>query len=148
MTIHDLSVVYDIGTSVFTRDKHVFLYRTWDTYEVTDLFSSDPELCFVAEHENAVIGFVLGTSISKPRSAWTYGYLVWTAVKAEYQRHKIGQQLYKEMERRARTLGARMMIIDTEGTNLRAVRFFESLGFKKGSAHVWMTKRIRARRRP
>src|SRR5438034_2646867 len=143
MTIDDMPIVYSIGNSVFTKDSYVFLYRTWETYEVTELFSSDPELCIVAEHEGVVIGFALGFIMSKPRSPWTYGYLVWTGIKEEFQRYKIGKRLYLEFEKRARQLGARMMIIDTEGTNVPALKFFKAMGFSKGSEHVWMTKVLR-----
>jgi ribosomal protein S18 acetylase RimI-like enzyme len=142
MTIDDIPTVFAIGNSVFTKDKYVFLYRTWETYEVTGLFSTDPELCLVAEVEGEVVGFALGSIIEKPKSSWTYGYLIWTGVVPRFQRYKIGRRLYLEMEKRVMKLGARMMIIDTEGTNITAVRFFESLGFSKGSQHLWMTKRL------
>jgi ribosomal protein S18 acetylase RimI-like enzyme len=140
MTIYDIADAFTIGDSVFTKDEHVFLYRTWDTYEVTELFSSSPELCIVAEMGGKVIGFTLGFMISKHGSPWTYGYLVWTGVRREFQRYKVGKRLYMEFERRAIRLGARMMIIDTEGTNLQALKFFKAMGFSRGSEHVWMTK--------
>ncbi len=147
MAIYDLPAVYSLGESVFTKDKHVFLYRTWETYEVTGLFSTDPELCIVAESERAVVGFALGSIIEKPRSPWTYGYLVWTGIAKDYQRYGVGGQLYRDLERRVKRLGARMMIIDTEGTNLPAIRFFEKMGFARGSQHLWMTKVLSKRAR-
>jgi ribosomal protein S18 acetylase RimI-like enzyme len=140
MNIYDLASVYSIGLSVFTKDAYVFLYRTWDTYEVTELFSSSPELCMVAEYDGHVVGFALGFLIAKPKSPWTYGYLVWTGVQKEYQRYNIGRALYRDFERRAKREGARMMIIDTEGTNIQALKFFRAMGFSRGSEHIWMTK--------
>lgn len=144
MTIDDIPTVFAIGNSVFRPTRDVFLYRTWDTYEVTGLFTSDPESCVVAQHENRVVGFALGSTIAKPRSPWIYGYLVWTAVLKEYQGSSIGRKLYAELERRLKRYGARIMIIDTEGSNAGAIRFFSSLGFTKGSQHLWMTKPLRA----
>ena len=140
MVIDDIAPVYYLGAKVFTKDKYLFLYRTWETYEVTGLFYSDQELCIVAEHLGKVVGFAMGAVITKPKSPWTYGYLVWTGVLAEYQGKGVAKRLYLEIERRVKALGARMMIIDTEGTNQKAVRFFEKMGFLKGSAHLWMTK--------
>jgi len=43
--------------------------------EVLELFGSDSEFCRVAEYEGKVVGFVMGTTISKRRSSWRYGYL-------------------------------------------------------------------------
>jgi ribosomal protein S18 acetylase RimI-like enzyme len=143
MIIDDLPSVYYLGVKVFTKDQYLFLYRTWETYEVTGLFYSDQELCIVAEHLGKVIGFAMGSIIVKPRSSWTYGYLVWTGILPDYQGKRVAKRLYYEIERRVKALGARMMIIDTEGTNHRAVRFFEKMGFLKGSTHLWMTKFLR-----
>lgn len=143
MIIDDIPAVYYLGVKVFTKDRYLFLYRTWETYEVTGLFYSDQELCVVAEQLGKVIGFAMGSIITKPKSPWTYGYLVWTGVLPDYQGRHVAKRLYYEIERRVKALGARMMIIDTEGTNHRAVRFFEKMGFIKGSAHLWMTKFLR-----
>lgn len=142
MSIKDISVVFDIGNSVFTKKDYVFLYRTWESYEVTGLFSTDPELCIVADFKGDVIGFALGSIIEKPKSAWTYGYLIWIGIKNEYQGYNVGKKLYQDMEKRTKKLGARMMIIDTEGTNLGAIDFFSKMGFKLGSKHIWMTKNL------
>jgi hypothetical protein len=43
MEIDDLSAVYHLGEKLFTSDEFPILYRTWDPYEVTDYFSTDPE---------------------------------------------------------------------------------------------------------
>lgn len=147
MKIDDIPAVYYLGVKVFTKEKYLFLYRTWETYEVTGLFYSDQELCVIAEHLEAVVGFAMGSIITKPKSPWTYGYLVWTGVLPEYQGKRVARRLYYEIERRVKALGARMMIIDTEGTNHRAVRFFEKMGFSKGSTHLWMTKLLRTSRK-
>jgi len=142
MTIYDIPKVFSIGNDVFTQKDYVFLYRTWEAYEVTGLFSTDAELCVVAETEKEVIGFALGSLIAKPKSAWKYGYLVWIGIDKNYQRDNIGKKLYQEIEKRTKKMGARMMIIDTEGTNLAAIKFFGKMGFKKGSSHLWMTKNL------
>ncbi len=77
MTIDDLATVFHIGELLFTSEYSSSMYRTWDEYEITTLFNSDSELCIVAELDGKVIGFALGTTVEKQKSAWKYGYLVW-----------------------------------------------------------------------
>lgn len=143
MGIKDIPQVFEIGNQVFTKKDYVFLYRTWEPYEVTGLYTTDPELCIVAEYKNKVIGFALGSIIEKPKSSWTYGYLIWIGINKRYQKYKVGKKLYQEMERRTKKLGARMMIIDTEGSNIGAINFFKKMNFKMGSEHIWMIKNLR-----
>lgn len=40
---------FHLGESVFRSDTFPQLYRTWDSFEITDTLSSDPELCLIAE---------------------------------------------------------------------------------------------------
>ena len=76
MEIDDIPSLYHLGERVFTSEDLPILYRTWDPYEVTEYFSSDPEYCFIAETEGKVVGFLLGTTIEKEGTAWKrYGYL-------------------------------------------------------------------------
>ena len=77
MTIDDFPEVFHIGGEVFTVDYSQSLYRTWDEYEITTLFNSDTELCLVAEAGGRILGFALGTTVTKRNSHWYYGYLVW-----------------------------------------------------------------------
>ena len=49
MEIDDIPSVYHLGERVFTSEDLPILYRTWDPYEVTEYFSSDPDYCFIAE---------------------------------------------------------------------------------------------------
>ncbi|MFO8112255.1 MAG: N-acetyltransferase, partial [Desulfosalsimonadaceae bacterium] len=70
MTIDDLADVFHMGEKLFLAENAPNTYRAWDEYEVTDLFYSDTEFCLVAEYEDRVVGFALGTTISKSRSAW------------------------------------------------------------------------------
>ena len=86
MELDDLAPVYHLGEKLFTAREVPNLYRTWDEYELVELFNSDSEFCLVAEYEEEIIGFALGTTIEKERSAWKYGYLVWLGITAEYQR--------------------------------------------------------------
>lgn len=44
MDIDDIGPVYHLGDELFTSEEFPILYRTWDAYEVTDHFTSDPRL--------------------------------------------------------------------------------------------------------
>ena len=144
MEIDDVSSVFHLGEKLFTSDEFPILYRTWDPYEVTDYFSSDPDYCLVAEVEGKVAGFVLANTIEKEGTAWKkYGYLSWIGVDEAFQRFDLGLRLYRKLEDRLREEGVRMVIADTDAGNRGAIRFFEKLGFTERSQHIWLAKTLR-----
>src|SRR5512136_2802557 len=139
MTIDDFPEVFHIGEEVFTAEFSPSLYRTWDEYEITTLFNSDNELCLVAEAGEEILGFALGTTVSKHNSPWKYGYLVWLGVRKSTQKGRVGSRLFKEIKRRMQEQGVRMIIIDTSADNEPAIRFFQKQGFGNIQQHVYMT---------
>lgn len=139
MIIDDLPEVFHIGEELFTAEYSRSLYRTWDEYEITTLFNSDNELCIVAEYEERILGFALGTTVKKHNSPWKYGYLVWLGVRRELQKLHVGERLFKELRRRFKEQGVRMIIIDTSADNEPAIRFFKKHGFDNVQEHVYMT---------
>jgi len=148
MTIDDLSEVFHIGEEIFTSEYSPILYRTWDEYEITTLFNSDSELCLVAEADEEILGFALGTTVEKQHSAWKYGYLVWLGVRRGLQKGGTGEKLFRELKRRMVEQGVRMMIIDTDADNEAGIRFFKKQGFGNIQQHVYMTLNLsRPRRR-
>src|SRR4030066_897195 len=146
MEIDDISAVYHLGEQLFTSEEYPILYRTWDQFEGTDYFTSDPDYCLVAELEPAgkIVGFAIGTTIEKEGTAWKkYGYLSWIGVAEDFQRTNLGIRLYKRLEQRLRKDGVRMIIADTDAENEPAIAFFKALGFSHSSQHVWLAKTIR-----
>ncbi|MFW6103333.1 MAG: N-acetyltransferase family protein [Chloroflexota bacterium] len=144
LEIDDLSAVYRLGEELFTSEEYPILYRTWDPYEVTGLFTSDPEYCFVAETEDRVVGFALATTFEKEGTAWKrYGYVNWIGVSSEVQGLHVGSRLYRRLEEAFREDGVRMMIADTVVENENAIGFFRDLGFNTSGRHVWLTKTLR-----
>jgi ribosomal protein S18 acetylase RimI-like enzyme len=139
MTIDDLPEVFHIGEELFTAEYSQSMYRTWDEYEITTLYNSDNELCIVAEQEGRIIGFALGTTVKKQHSPWKYGYLVWLGVRRDIQKLQVGAKLFRELKRRFKDQGVRMIIIDTSADNKPAIRFFEKHGFGNVQEHVYMT---------
>ena len=87
------------------------------------------------------VGFCLGTTISKKKSAWKYGYPIWLGVSPDYQGAGIGLALYQNFQERAVADGARMIFIDTQADS-PAVHFWRRQGFGHSQAHVFMSKTI------
>jgi len=138
MEIDDVAGVYHLGGRIFTSE-YANLYRTWDEYEVTGLFLSDGELCFVADADDRLAGFALGTVIRKPRSAWSYGHLLWLGVDPDLHRAGIASRLFDAYRARIEEDNVRMMLIDTQADNEPALRFFERKGFANPTDHVYLT---------
>jgi ribosomal protein S18 acetylase RimI-like enzyme len=144
MDIDDVAAVYHMGEELFTSEDLPILYRTWDPFEVTEYFSSDPEYCLVAEVDEQIVGFIIATSVTKEGTAWKkYGYLAWIGVDEDFQRTNLGRRLYKEVERRLQADGVRMVIADTEGGNEGAIAFFDKIGFTPRREHLWLAKTLR-----
>jgi ribosomal protein S18 acetylase RimI-like enzyme len=144
MEIDDVSAVYHLGEELFTSEDFPILYRTWDAYEVTDYFTSDPDYCLVAETDGKIVGFILANTIEKEGTAWKkYGYVSWIGVDDDYQRSSLGQRLYRRLEDRLEEDGVRMVIADTDAENEKAISFFKALGFSIRADHVWMAKTLK-----
>ena len=142
MELEDLPKVFALGEALFTAEKWPNLYRTWDEYELVDMFSSDGEFCLVAELHDTLVGFTLGTLLEKRRSAWAYGYLVWLGVSPGVKRSGIGTRLLNRMTELFIENGARMMIVDTEVENEGAIRFFKKQGFGHEIAHLYLSRNL------
>jgi len=139
MRISDLAPVFHLGERLFTLSQAPSLYRTWDEYEVIDLFRSERDSCFVAELKGRVVGFALGTVIDKRNSPRKYGYLVWLGVEEGCVGRGIGARLFAAFRSVMEARGARKLLVDTEANNERALRFFEKLGFSSPRDHVYLT---------
>ena len=149
MTIDDFPEVFHIGEEVFTAEHSQSLYRTWDEYEITTLFNSDNELCLVAEAGIKILGFAMGTTVKKHNSPWKYGYLVWLGVCRDIQQVGVGNGLFKEIKRRMKEQGVRIIMIDTSADNRAAIRFFEKQGFTDIQEHMYMTLNLtRKKKKP
>ena len=139
MEIDDLAQVFHLGEKLFTAREVPNLYRTWDEYEVVNLFQSDPEFCLVAEFEEEVVGFILGSTLEKPQSAWKYGHLIWLGTEPEFQRQGIAVKLFRYFQDLMLEDGVRMLLTDTEADNLPALHFFRKLGFGHPQQHIYLT---------
>ena len=138
----DLPAVFHLGETLFTAGKWPVLYRHWDEYEVLERFLSDNEYCFVAEREEKIVGFAIGTLIRKSKGSWTYGYLIWLGIDQKFQGKGIGKNLLNRLTRRLIENGAKMMMVDTASDNTQAIEFFKKKGFDNIDPHVYLTKNL------
>jgi len=139
MEIDDLPVVFHLGERLFTSKKVPTLYRTWDEHEVTGIFQQDKEFCLVAEVDGQTVGFALGTTVTKPRSAWKYGHLIWLGVNPEYHRMGVATRLFKQFLDTMDEEGVRILLVDTEADNDAALHFFRSMGFGNPEDHLYLS---------
>jgi ribosomal protein S18 acetylase RimI-like enzyme len=142
MFLSDLPVIYSLGERLFTADKWPTLYRTWDEYELATLFASDRDTCLVAELDNVVVGFALGTLLEKRGSAWNYGYLLWLGIDDTIVRKGIATRLFERITDIFIKLGARMIMVDTDADNETALSFFRSQGFDHESPHLFLSRNL------
>ena len=147
MEIDDLAAVFHMGEKLFTSEDLPNLYRTWEEYEVINLYKDDPELCLVAEEEEngTMVGFLLGTTIEKNRSPWKYGYLQWLGVDPTLKGSGIGRRLVNEFVSLIKKTGARMMLVDTEADNYDALQFFKRMGFVNPQQHIYLSLNLSPR---
>ena len=137
--LEDIAPIYALGERLFSAEKYSNLFRTWDEYEVLNLYMNDQESCLVAELDGQLVGFALGGLIEKRRNPWVYGYLIWLGVSPELTGRGTGAKLVSRIKERFIELGARIMLVDTAVDNEGAVRFFKRIGFSREEHHVYMS---------
>ena len=145
MDIDDVAQVFHLGERLFEADRMPNLYRTWDEFEVIELFNGDTENCQVAEAGEEIVGFTLGTTVSKSRSAWKYGHLIWLGVDESFQRFGVAERLFQRFRSVMLAQGVRMLIVDTEAENLSALRFFRKMGFGNPQQHIYLSLNLAAK---
>ncbi len=88
------------------------------------------------------MGFALGYIIEKPRTAWNYGHLVWLGVNEEYQHMNIGEKLLDQFKKTLKEKGVRIILIDTQADNKKALKFFKKNGFGNPTHHVYLSQNL------
>ena len=144
MRLEDLPAVFALGQKLFTAEELPTLYRCWDEDEVMQLFSSDQETCLVAVADGRVVGFALGSLMQKRRSAWRYGWLEWLGVAPAVNRHGVATRLLHHLTSRFIRRDARIMLVDTDEDNQRALAFFRRSGFGSELRHVYLSQNLDA----
>lgn len=142
MKLADIPEIYALGHRLFTAEELPTLYRSWDEHELIQLFASDEETCLVAEYEDRIVGFALGRIMEKPRSAWRYGWLLWLGVDPDCQGHDVGTRLIKQLTELFVERDARIMLVDTDEHNDKALAFFRKHGFAQERRHIYLEQNL------
>jgi ribosomal protein S18 acetylase RimI-like enzyme len=142
MAIEDLPKVFALGQRLFTAERWPTLYRSWDQYEIVELFDSDGEFCLVAETERRIVGFALGTLMEKRGTPWRYGWLLWLGISQRYRGRGIAARLLNRLADLFIRQGARIMLVDTDAANERALHFFREQGFGNDLMHVYLSRSL------
>jgi ribosomal protein S18 acetylase RimI-like enzyme len=140
MVLDDLPEVFALGQRLFTAEKWPTLYRSWDQYEVVELFDSDGEFCLVAETEHRIVGFALGTLMEKHANPWRYGWLLWLGISQRYRGRGIAARLLNRLAELFIEHGARIMLADTDAANEQAIKFFRKQEFGNDLMHVYLSR--------
>ncbi len=140
MALPDLPQVFALGRRLFTAEKWPTLYRSWDEYEIVELFDSDGEFCLVAETGRHIVGFALGTLMEKYGSPWRYGWLLWLGISQRHRGRGIAARLLNRLADLFIHHGARIMLVDTDAANEQAIHFFRAQGFGNDLMHVYLSR--------
>ena len=140
MALQDLPQVFALGQRLFTAEKWPTLYRSWDQYEIVELFDSDGEFCLVAEAGHRIVGFALGTLMEKHGSPWRYGWLLWLGISLRHRGRGIAARLLSRLADLFILHGARIMLVDTDAANVQAIHFFREQGFGNDLMHVYLSR--------
>ena len=146
MEIDDIAMVFHLGEKIFKAEEAPNTYRTWDQYEVVELYYGDVEFCLVAAADKKIAGFALGSTITKAHSAWKYGHLIWLGVDPKYQRMGIAERLFKRFKEIMLKENVRMLVVDTETDNIPALKLFRKLGFRNPQQHIYLTMNLESER--
>jgi ribosomal protein S18 acetylase RimI-like enzyme len=142
LELEDLPAVFALGEKLFRADSWPALYRTWDEFELVSFYGSDYDTCLGAHTDDGLVGFILGTVLEKRRSAWRYGWVVWLGVDPRLARSGIAQRLLDQLTNRFIDLGCRMLLADTDPSNMPAVSFFQREGFGAPREHIYLEKNL------
>jgi ribosomal protein S18 acetylase RimI-like enzyme len=138
MEVCDFAPVYELGRRCYTlTDKP---YNYWSIREVADHLETNPGLCFVAEVEGCVVGFLLGDASFELIE--DTAHLEWLAVDEEYRRRGIGQRLLEAGIAAVERLGKRAVVADIASDNPYSRSLAQKLGFEEGLSVTYFTKRF------
>ncbi|WKB36245.1 GNAT family acetyltransferase [Terrilactibacillus sp. S3-3] len=95
----------------------------------------DPELFFVLEKTNQIIGVVMGSYDGRR------GWVNHLAVDPDYQGQRLGQKIMNELESRFKQAGCEKVNLLIEQNNEKVQGFYEKQGFKRDEL-IYMEKWI------
>ena len=118
MKEHDISKVFEV-------ERRSFPYPFGEIL-IGNIFFGAPEMCFVVESKNEIIGFILGGYTANKGEA----HILSIALLQEYRNQGLGKELLKYFIKRIETLGYNSIKLEVNVDNKIAIQLYESLGFQ------------------
>jgi ribosomal protein S18 acetylase RimI-like enzyme len=138
MRVGDFAAVYELGLRCYrVEDKP---YNYWSIREVADHLEGNPDLCFVAEHDGAVVGFILGEQTFEIIE--DTAHLEWVAVAPEHRREGLAGRLLETAVDAVRRLGKSRVVADVATENEYSRGLARKHGFTEGLSVTYFTKEL------
>ena len=123
----DFQDIVEIDKKIVGKDR----VTSWPQKVTSHIYTYTPYLCFVAEVDNNVVGFILGdmrgSEYSLPLSCW----VDIVGIDPDYQRQGIGKKLINAFWEECQRNGVKMRIIVRESDE-NIINFLKSIGFHRG----------------
>ncbi len=138
-TINELKVVQDLNYKLFVHDYGYdpvldvdWPYSKEGEEYFTDKVSGKSGICFIALEDDKLVGYIAG-SMMKPDSTRSVSVasLDNMLVEEEYRGNGIGTSLLEHFKKWAKAKGAGSVEVSAYFNNKKAIRFYQSVGFKK-----------------
>lgn len=134
----DLEAVQDLNYQLFEHDYEYdpLLKMSWPYDDegaayFTKRVSGDEGVCFVAELEGEIVGYLCG-GMMKPysyRAIEKEAELENMLVTEEHRGQRIGEKLFEQLVTWAKGQGAEKILVSAAAQNVDAIRFYRRVGF-------------------
>lgn len=139
MTAADLDDVFELGSRSWDATAIPYIY--WSRDGARRQLEASPDLCFVADENGRIVGFLLGEASFE--SDDQTAYLEWLAVAPDHRRQGLGRRLAEAALAGLEERGMGRVMIDIADDNRPSRALAEELGFQEEATVTYFTKRLR-----
>ncbi|MBE0526684.1 GNAT family N-acetyltransferase [Candidatus Thorarchaeota archaeon] len=82
--------------------------------------------------EDRLVGIAIAEKQEWNRTLWVWEF----HIDVEYRQRGLGRQLMDRLEKIGKENGCRVMVCETQNTNVPAIRFYRSVGFEVGAVDL------------
>ena len=82
--------------------------------------------------EDRLVGIAIAEKQEWNRTLWVWEF----HIEVEYRQRGLGRQLMDRLEKVGREAGCRVMVCETQNTNVPAIRFYRRVGFEIGAVDL------------
>lgn len=118
MKEEDIHDVYDI-------ERKSFPFPFGETL-ISNIFYSSPELCYIVQYQDKIVGFLLGGYTSLPEQA----HILSLAIEPRYRLRGFAKSLLTDFLRRTKNIGYKSIKLEVDINNHSAIKLYEDLGFQ------------------